>query len=684
MLCLDALSFSLMATAGPCGASLKFARHVRLMISMATLLLGAGVFWSQGAPKGGPVLLLACLAACLVEAMSVRLPHYGTVSFGLVVYLPVIALKDLGAPSAFADAVIALALRELLAYTTPRRMADELLLDLLPLSLACLAPTLFRPGDPPPVLWVASGLAFISVRHMAVQALRASLPADESETVKRLQAATASLRWGTLGLALLGVPLASVYPALELALLPIIYSMRKSAIHAYAYLDKEDKKVLRKSLKGAETQVVELTKSLQVTEVERNLLFELSSETVHCASLTELAVVIEKKARSLKLGKRVEVLLQDGQGWLLLSFEENTKRPLCRVIDPRTLDSSFHDCWRSGVAQTGGGRTRVYHPLPGIGVLALEPAPARDAAAQEHLTSLFCSQVALACSSTRRLEEVRRALGDLARSNSDLEASAGHLASTNAELEVEKESLRVAMDKLQASEAKLIEGAKLAAIGQLSAGLAHEINNPLGSIRLGIEITLRKEELTPFSRDMLEKGLKGVQRAESVIGSLLTYSRAGSKGKVPVPAWEVLFDTCSFLNAALRIQNITVKVPQRGPDATVLANPQELQQILTNLLLNAKDAVEGQKEAVVQLTASSDAQEFHWEVHDSGPGIPDEIKDKIFDPFFTTKPVGKGTGLGLSVSREMAIAQDGRLEAGSSQLLPGACFRLSIPLLKGG
>lgn len=654
---------------------------MRLIIAIVSLLLGAGVFWSQGSPKGGAVLLIFAAAACLVEAMSVRLPHYGTVSFGLVVYLPMIAWAPLGAASAFAVALVALTLRELLAFSTTERLLDELLLDLLPLSLACLAPTLFRAGDPEPVLWLASGLAFVSVRHIAVRALRSGLTAEEAGMVERLQAATANLRWGTLGLALLSVPLTTRFPALQLALLPVLYSLRRSAIHAYAYLDKEDKKVLRKSLKGAETQVVELTRSLQTTEVERNLLFDLSTETVHCATLTELLIVIEKKSRSLKLGKRVEVLLQGQQGWLLLSFEETSNRPLCRPVDPRKLDSGFHDCWKSGTAQSAG-RARSYHPLPGIGVLAFEVLPSKDNAAQEQLTSLFCSQIALACSSTMRFEVLERTLGQLASSNAELESTASELATANSELEVEKESLRVAMDKLRASEAKLIEGAKLAAIGQLSAGLAHEINNPLGSIRLGIEVTLRKETLSPFSKDMLEKALKGVQRAESVIGSLLTYSRAGSKGRVPVGCWDVLFDTCSFLNAALRIQNIIVKVPERGVEATVLANPQEVQQILTNLLLNAKDAVEGRKEAVVQLTAGSDGEEFHWEVHDSGPGIPEEIRDRIFDPFFTTKPVGKGTGLGLSVSREMATAQDGRLEASPSSLLSGACFRLSLPLMK--
>lgn len=639
---------------------------MRLLFVLVTTLLVAAVFWSQGPPSGGVAMLVACLGACLAEGMGVRLPHYGTVSFGLVVYLPMLALPGFGGSSAMAVAVVALGLRELLSYSRPQRTADELLLDLFPLSLACLVPSLFRPGDPEPVLWLAAGLTYVSLRQAAVAALGSTLSRADSGNVKRLQSATANLRWGTLGLALLSIPLMSQAPLLLLALVPVLYSFRQSAIHAYAYLDKEDKEVLRKSLQGAETQVEELVKTLQVTEGERNLLLELSKDTVRVTTLPELLLVVEKKARTLRLGRRLELLLKTGGGWLLLRWDESGKRPVAGAVKGSELEAGLRDCWEFGSSVEGP--VRHFHLLPGIGVLSLQPAaPAtrqrsgQARATQSALMSLFCSQVSLACLSAHRFEVLESTLG---------------------KLEVEKESLRVAMEKLKTSEAKLIEGAKLAAVGQLSAGLAHEINNPLGSIRLGIELTLRKEELSPLSRDMLDKGLKGVQRAESIIGSLLTYSRAGNKGRVPVSAWEVLFDTCSFLNASLKLSNITVKMPERGAEAMVTANLQELQQILTNLLLNAKDAVEGTPAATVELVAGAKGDRFHWEVHDSGPGIPAEIQARIFDPFFTTKPVGKGTGLGLSVSREMATAGGGRLEATRSDRLGGACFRLSLPLLQ--
>lgn len=629
------------------------------------LLLGVAVFWSQGAPThGSPSLLIACLAACAVEAMGVRLPHYGTVAFGLVITAPILA--TLGGSAAFAIALIALILRELLAFSSLQRLADELLLDLLPLSLACLTPSLMRPDDPSWLLWPAFTLTFISVRHLSVQALRSTLPKEEAETVKRLQAATANLRWGVLSLALLAIPLAQSRPVLLLALLPVLYSLRKSAIHAYAYLDHEDKKSLRKTLRGAESQVEELARSLQVTEVQRNLLVSLSKDTARCVSLQDLLVVVEKKAAGLKLGRQVELLLQEGSGWLHVRVEQGRARST--PVDPNSLDPGFKECWRNGTA-LGRNSARDFYPLPGIGVLSLSAVERPDATSRQ-VMSLFCSQVSLACLSAHRFEV--------------LEGTLAQLAAANQDLAVGNSSLKEAMEKLQASEAKLIEGAKLAAIGQLSAGLAHEINNPLGSIRLGIEATMRKETLSPLSKDLLDKALKGVKRAESITGSLLTYSRSGNKGQVAVSPWDVLFDTCSFLSGALKVKNVSVLLPERGAEFKVVANPQELQQILTNLILNAKDAVESREAAKVQIAAGPDKDggAFLVEVHDNGPGIAPEVRAKIFDPFFTTKPVGKGTGLGLSVSREMATAQGGRLEAGPSVLLGGACFRLTLPAPK--
>ncbi len=627
---------------------------VRIIVSGITLLLVAFVLSADRPGAVGMGLGLALVASSVAEFLAVRLAYCGTVSFGIVVYVPLICLPEFGPSLALIVAFCALAFREILVYSDLPRLVDETVLDLLPLSMAAMIPILIGPDEADILTWVGVGLTFISVRYFVIRLRTSTLSAKDKATVERLQIATSDLRWGILGLSLLAIPIAETNPFMGLALIPVLASFRKAAIHAYAWLDKEDKKKLRSvagrlsaTLKDAESEISKLSDALQVTEVERNLLFDLSRETVGCGSFLELLPVVERKARSLELGRHLNLLLVQGNEWFLLKLDRSGKLE-SGVSELKGLEPGVRECWQSSKPVTSQLRHtgRGYYPLPGVGVLTLEQKPESLKEETQQVLSLFCSQLSLACLSVRRFEEVKKAL-----------------------------------EQLRASEAQLIESAKLAAVGQLSAGLAHEINNPLGTIRLAIDFALRKEQISDTSKGLLEKALTGVARAESITGSLLSYSRAGGKGRTKVDAWTVLFDACAFLEASLRSQNIFLDYPPRSGKIEVLANSQELQQILTNLLLNARDALEGSK--VMRIAIRAGLQEGHFviEVHDSGPGVDPEIADRIFDPFFTTKSVGKGTGLGLSVSREMAGANEGSLQHGRSDLLGGACFRLVLPAL---
>lgn len=756
---------------------------MKTLLSIVCLGLTLAVFVADGAPVVGQSLVLALAAAGAAEALGVRLPFYGTVSFGLVVYVPLICLTDLGPSTAMAVALIALSIREALSYSNPERLADELMLDLLPLSIAALVPTTLKGDEPELLLWLGVGLTFITTRHIGIRVMSSSLDSQQADTVKNLQANTAEIRWGVLGLSLLAVPLVQRSPMMALALFPVLLSLRKAAVHAYAWLDKEDKKRLRsvagqlsQSLTQAETQISKLSTALETTESERNLLFDLSQQTASSRSLVEVLRVLEKMVKSLELGHSVELLIKDKAGWVFLEQDEKGR---VASSEPRfeQVGMGFKKCWKEAKSCVSKSTGRAYYPLPGVGVLSvLRPSAGLDAS-QREAVSVFCSQAALACLSAQRFEMVEKAMGQLATLNEglrhrnqalvdltrhlrelsackEMEEACDKLPQTGvllfgqesfAGVSLEREgqrvfawsaptrppgeiqyyrapldekhqlvlaagqvdnapfdeevlgvgfqctreilsqillslSLKEALEQLRSSEAKLIQSAKLAAVGQLSAGLAHEINNPLGSIRLAIEITLRKEELGEFSKDLMEKALTGVDRAQNIIGSLLTYSRSGAKGKIQVSAWDVTFDACSFVAATLRVEGVALDLPEKGEEAMVLANPQELQQIITNLVLNAKDAVAGQEGAKVQVVAGHQSGgEFRVEVHDNGPGVPEGVRERVFDPFFTTKPVGKGTGLGLSVSRELAEAQDGRLELEESSLLGGACFVLTLP-----
>lgn len=635
---------------------------MRPILSILTLALVSVVLVFNPAPKIGPELLLSAVVACLVEVMSVRQPQLGTLSFALVIYAPVFALYGPGA--ALVSASLGLLVRETVSYTDGQRAITEALLDLLPLAVACSSSFLVGPDDPKWLSWLTFGLLYASSRHFCANLLRQGLSPTDLQKARSLARATADLRWGSLALSLVAIPLALGNPLLILVTLPVLYSFRKSAIHAYAHLDVQDKKVLRRHLKGAETQVGELSKTLETTQVQRNLLHELSKDTAHCTTLVELLDIVERHARGLKLGDQMELLLRSSTGWMFLSYDERGK-PTALAVDPSTLTPTYHQVWTTGM--TAAAQPRLYHLLPGTGVISLR-SPAKPSPEARQVLSLFCSQVSLAALSALRLEALQQTLGQLARANSELATG--------------NESLREAMEQLRTSETKLIESAKLAAVGQLSAGLAHEINNPLGSIRLGIESTLRKETLSDFSKDMLEKGLAALKRAEGVIGSLLNYSRTEGKGKVKVSAQAVMQDTVAFLGGALRLRGVNVEMPENREHVHILANPGEVQQVLINLLLNAKDAAEGREQARVALRLEVEGEWACLEVHDNGPGFDPQTKDRIFDPFFTTKPVGKGTGLGLSVSRQMATANGGTLETLDSSPLGGAAFRLSLPLVE--
>lgn len=228
------------------------------------------------------------------------------------------------------------------------------------------------------------------------------------------------------------------------------------------------------------------------------------------------------------------------------------------------------------------------------------------------------------------------------------------------------EELQQAYRKLTESEQQLIETSKLAAVGQLAAGVAHEINNPLASIMLAMDAALKAPHKPEMFSPLLENARQAVDRLRTITNKLLYYSREGRQGRQRADLNELVQD--GVLLFGLQVPLSLDLCPRK---LYALCNLDEIQQVLLNLLLNAREAPN------VQVKTGDSNREVYLEVWDDGPGVRPEIRDKIFDPFFTTRAVGQGTGLGLSVSQQIARAHDGKLE-----LLPtdrGACFRLTLP-----
>jgi signal transduction histidine kinase len=228
---------------------------------------------------------------------------------------------------------------------------------------------------------------------------------------------------------------------------------------------------------------------------------------------------------------------------------------------------------------------------------------------------------------------------------------------------------------------QLIRSEKLASVGQLAAGVAHEIGNPLAAI-LGYVDILRAEltsagTLSPDERrDALERVKAETQRINRIIRDLLEYSRPGHEEVTRTDPLRVLSSAQALLSPQARFREVdVVRQPAEGPWPFVLASAGRLTQVLVNLLLNAADAMDGRGKVVV--SCSADGQRVRLTVADEGPGIPDELQRKIFDPFFTTKAPGRGTGLGLSISRAIVESLGGTLEL-DTQASRGARFVIDL------
>lgn len=231
-----------------------------------------------------------------------------------------------------------------------------------------------------------------------------------------------------------------------------------------------------------------------------------------------------------------------------------------------------------------------------------------------------------------------------------------------------------------AAQGQLVQSSKMAAVGQLAAGIAHELNTPLGSIMLNVESSLRILRANPDQAEKrLGKAKEMIQRTQSIVEKLLYYSRQSDKGRIPSELNTLVTDTFQLVGHSLSMEQVQVRF-EEGAVSSVLVNQNEIQQVLFNLLLNARDAiVAGPSASREILVRTYDHGEWSCvEVRDQGPGMVPETLARVFEPFFTTKAVGKGTGLGLSISQQIVEAHGGTLEV-VSQVGKGTRFVIRLP-----
>jgi len=235
-------------------------------------------------------------------------------------------------------------------------------------------------------------------------------------------------------------------------------------------------------------------------------------------------------------------------------------------------------------------------------------------------------------------------------------------------------------DLCQARE-EAIRTEKMASIGLLAAGMAHEIGTPLASIMGYADLAAAEQPDSAATQDYARRISEDCARIDRIVRGLLDYSRPRGSGGVSTDIRQVISASLELLTQQGVFKHVqtAIELEDRLPEA--MADPHQLQQVLVNLMLNSRDALPG--DGILTARARCVEEQVCIDIFDNGSGIPEEHLKHIFDPFFTTKPPGKGTGLGLAISARIIEGFGGRITVTSS---PGAgsCFSVWLPLAHAG
>lgn len=276
----------------------------------------------------------------------------------------------------------------------------------------------------------------------------------------------------------------------------------------------------------------------------------------------------------------------------------------------------------------------------------------------------------------KEIEQLRRLVKILTLREIELVKAKEELEKMNKHLE---DLVEERTKELKKAQEQLIRSAKMAAIGTIAAGMAHEINNPLGIILINTQM-LKESIRDETKRKMLETIERAVKRCKEITQNLLKYSRGQSVGEFKlVDVNEIIKETCKMLSPYFRKFGIEV-ITNYGNVPKIMGSYGELQQVFTNLLLNAVDAVRKVKrKGRIEISSYLEGKTIKVKIKDNGCGIPKKYMEKIFDPFFTTKKVGEGTGLGLYISLKIIENHKGNITV-SSEEGNGTEFLITLPV----
>lgn len=285
------------------------------------------------------------------------------------------------------------------------------------------------------------------------------------------------------------------------------------------------------------------------------------------------------------------------------------------------------------------------------------------------------------------------------------------------ELYLKNQQLEDSYQKLQKQQAFMVQSEKLATLGTLSAGVAHEINNPLAyvlsnmeslliynksyqrlfeanrvwlkdedlseALRGSVETLIEEEDLDYVSDDLsglLDDTIDGVKRVKDIVVNLGSFSRSQGSDRVETNLLDGLNSTLKLLSSQLK-HAVTLELALQ-PLLPTVCNPNQLNQVFLNLIMNAKQATEGRDRPTVKVSSECDGETIIIRIQDNGYGMSEAVKKEIFVPFFTTKPIGKGTGMGLAISYGIIADHKGKIVVVSEEGV-GTTFEVQIPIERG-
>lgn len=233
--------------------------------------------------------------------------------------------------------------------------------------------------------------------------------------------------------------------------------------------------------------------------------------------------------------------------------------------------------------------------------------------------------------------------------------------------------------EIRQMQAHLIQQEKLASLGKLAAGIAHEINNPLGGILIYSHLLLEDTKKEAPQYQNLEKIVKETTRCRDIVKGLLQFARPKEPEATQISVNSTLDNALSLLESQAIFQNITIKKQYQDDLPPVVADRSQLQQVFINIILNAVDAMNGKGTLTLKTFLGKGEPFIHISINDTGHGIEKADRPRLFEPFFTTKEVGAGTGLGLAICYSIIQKHEGTIEV-ESEVGRGSTFTVKLPL----